>query len=68
MEQMEKRKRGRPADYYTASEVAGIFSLGLSTVYKKPEEFHGRFIAGALRFPKPIIDAMRKRDGIHVSK
>jgi hypothetical protein len=68
MEQVEKRKRGRPSDYYTAREVADIFNLGLSTVYKKPEEFHGRQIAGTFRFPRPIIDAMRKRDGIHVSK
>jgi hypothetical protein len=66
MEPVEKRKRGRPSDYYTAKEVAGIFNLGLATVYKKPEEFHGRWICGTLRFPKPIIDGMRKKDGIRI--
>jgi hypothetical protein len=68
MDTMDKPKRGRPSDYYTAREVAEIFHMGRSTIYKKPDEFHGRFIAGALRFPKPIIDSMRKRDGISVSK
>ncbi len=67
MDKPEKKKRGRPADYYKAKEVADIFNMAISTVYSKPDEFHGRWIAGVLRFPKPIIDSMRKRDGINVS-
>lgn len=65
---MAQRKRGRPSDYYTPGDVADIFKIGLSTVYKDPEALHGRIIYGSLRFPKPIVDAIRREDGIDVSK
>ncbi len=54
---------GRPGDYYKASEVAAMFHVGKSTVYRKPDEFGGRWIAGCLRFPKLIVDSMRRKDG-----
>ncbi len=55
---------GRPSDYYNARDVAGIFKMGLSTVYKKPEEFGGRWIAGCLRFPRVIVDSMRRETAL----
>lgn len=58
----ETRRRGRPSDYYTAQEVADIFHIGKSTVYRKPDEFGGRWIVGCLRFPKAIVDAMTRKD------
>lgn len=57
---------GRPSLYLTPKQVAGIFQIGLSTVYKKPEEFGGRVIAGCLRFPRAIIEAMVRRDHVPV--
>jgi hypothetical protein len=59
----EKDMAGRPADYYKAREVAEIFQVGLATVYRKPEEWGGRWIAGCLRFPRIIVDNMRRKDG-----
>ncbi len=54
---------GRPSDYYKAREVAQIFGVGLATVYRKSDEFGGRWIAGCLRFPRNIVDGMRRKDG-----
>jgi hypothetical protein len=58
----ESRRPGRPSDYYTAKDVKAIFAIGLSTVYRKPDEFGGRWVAGTLRFPKAIVDSMRRKD------
>jgi hypothetical protein len=59
-------RTGRPSDYYTAKEVKDMFHVSLATVYRKAEEFGGRWIAGCLRFPRVIVDNLRRKDGIHV--
>jgi hypothetical protein len=64
LETLPSNRPGRPANYYTPREVKDIFKIALSTVYKKHDEFGGRMIAGCLRFPRPIIDSMLRKDGI----
>lgn len=56
-------RAGRPSDYYTATEIRDMFHVSLATVYRKAEEFGGRKIAGCLRFPRIIVDSMRRKDG-----
>jgi hypothetical protein len=55
-------RAGRPREYYTAKEVTEIFPIGLSTLYRKAEEFGGRFRGGRLIFPRVIIDTMVRKD------
>lgn len=63
LESIQPKRRGRPRDYYTAKELTEIFPIGLSTVYKKIEEFGGRWRGGRLIFPRLIVDTMRRKDG-----
>lgn len=53
---------GRPRNYYTAKEVTDIIPIGLSTLYRKAEEFGGRWRGGRLLFPRIIIDTMVRKD------
>jgi len=58
-----QKRIGRPSLFYDAKEVAEIFHISPKTVYKKPDEFGGEWIAGCLRFAKNRIDQMARAKG-----
>ena len=63
---MEAKHSGPRSLFYTAQEVAEIFTVSPKTIYKKADEFGGEWVAGCLRFAKNRINMLAKEKGANV--